>query len=89
MSKETALLCNTFSEGKSIWIEFKEGYKLTNRIPHRVPIIVKPPAFMEYMVSGFDWIRSTWAIEVFFREETKTILSCWSVIGDSSGGSCT
>jgi len=58
-SKETALLCNTFSEGKSIQIEFKEGYKLTNSIPHRVPIIVKPPAFMEDMTSVFDWIRST------------------------------
>jgi len=42
---------------------------------------------MEDMASEFDWIRSTWAIEVFFREETKTILSCWSMIGDSSGGS--
>ena len=89
MSKETALLCNTFSEGKSIQIEFKEGYKLTNSIPYQVPIIVKSPAFMEDMVSGFDWIRSTWATEVFFRKETKMILSCWSMIGDSSGGSCT
>jgi len=42
---------------------------------------------MEDIASGFVQIRSTWAIEVFFREETKTILSCWNMIGDSSSGS--
>ena len=54
MSKETALLCNTFSEGKSIQIEFKGGYKLTNSIPYQVPIIVKSPAFMEDLLEH-DW----------------------------------
>jgi len=63
MNKETVLLCNTFSKRKSIWTEFKEGYKLTNSISYKIPIIVKPSVFIEDMVSRFDWIRSTWAIE--------------------------
>jgi len=37
---------------------FKEGDKLADSIPHQVPIIVKPPAFMEDMTSGFNQIKS-------------------------------
>jgi len=54
MSKKTTLLYNVFFKGESIWIVFKKGDKLTNNIPYQVPIIVKPPAFIENMVSEFD-----------------------------------
>ena len=43
--QKTTLLCNTFSKEKSIWIEFKGRYKLTNNILHHIPIIVKSPIY--------------------------------------------
>jgi len=48
---KATLLYNTFSKGEGIWVEFKEGDKLANCIPHQISIIVEPPAIMENIAS--------------------------------------
>ena len=43
-------------KGESTWIELEKSYQLIKSVSHWVPIIVEPPAIMEDIVSGFDWI---------------------------------
>jgi len=40
LSKKIALLCNAFSKGKGIWVEFKERDKLADGVPHWIPVLV-------------------------------------------------
>ena len=74
---------------ESTWIEFKKSHQLTNCIPHWIPIFVEPPAIMEDVTSGFDWIRSAWTVKAFSWEKSQMIFPYWSMVCDSSSGSCT
>ena len=48
---KATLLCDAFSKGECIWVEFQKRHKVTYCISPHIPIIVEPRAIMEDVTS--------------------------------------
>ena len=57
-AEETITLSNVFMKRESPRIKFKKSHQLTNHVPYWIPKFVEPPAIIEDMMFGFNWIRS-------------------------------
>jgi len=68
-------------------MKLKERNELTNSTSFQILIVVKPPTFIEDIISCFNQVITIWTTEIFLRKESQMIFSNQGIIGDSSHSS--